>query len=634
MDFYDVIFPVNIGPLIYRCPERLSGGIKDGMVVSAPLKNRLAKGIILGKSLGAPSSGVRDIQEIHGVSPVFSRTMIDLLKWMSNYYMTGQGLVLKTILPKEALEKVDRRGKIKDRPKGFSSSIADVDADKIALLKKAIVGGEYGTFLLHSPSSEYEYSFLMKVLPEVRNAIILVPEVSVADYLYPFLRDMVGERLSLFHGEMSRGRKSETIDLILSGRSDIVLGTRSAVFSPLKKVCFIAALQEHSDSYKQENSPCYIGRDVAVMRGYLDKATILLSSICPSVESLFNCKTGKYTLLKPAPGMKRPRIRLVDMKHEELVRPYLSRVVTDAAAAHIKNNKKVMFVLNRRGHSTLLQCLDCSHIEECPNCRIPLVFHKQDMSLKCHYCGYALSDVPERCSVCRGYNLKLSGAGTQKVQEDLQELIGIKTLRLDSDKIGRKAGFECLPPSTHDNRIIVGTKLMTRRLCAMGGFSMAAFLNTDLFLNMPDFRSAEKTYQEISSVLVRIEPGGEIFIQTRMPREYLYRCLKNDDYVSFFREELTRRKVLNYHPYSRLLLLKCISQRNLSRDIAEIMKTIEDVEILGPHAARNNRGRNEFRLLLKSSVRGRLHSAAEVFIEAFKNVKDVKVKIDVDPIKI
>jgi primosomal protein N' (replication factor Y) len=633
MEFFDILFPVNIGPLTYRCPERLSGVIKTGMVVSAPLRNRLAKGIILGKSSAAPSIGLKDIQEVHGVSPLFSRATIDLLKWMSDYYMTGQGLVLKTILPKEALKQVTRRGKIKERAAGHPLSV-EVDTDNIDLLEKAISRGAYGTFLLHSPSSAYEYSLLMKLLPGVRNAIILVPEVSVADHLYPFFRDFLGERLSLFHGEMSSGRRSETIELILSGRSDIVLGTRSAIFLPLKKVSFIAVVQEHSESYKQEKSPCYIGRDVAVMRGYLDKATVLLTSICPSIESLFNCKAGKYMLLKPTHEVKRPRIRLVDMKREKLARPYLSQAVTDAAAEHVRNNNKVMFVLNRRGHSTLLQCSDCSHIEECPNCRIPLVFHKQDMSLKCHYCGHALYAVPELCSVCRGHNLKLSGAGTQKVQEDLHELIGVKTLRLDSDKAGRKSGLECMSSPIRDNRIIIGTKLMTRRLCSVAEFSMAAFLNTDLSLNMPDFRSAEKTYREIVSVLTGIDTDGEIFIQTRMPGEYLYRFLKNYDYRSFIREELARRKTLNYPPYSRLLLLKCISGRNLSAEITEILKAIEDVEILGPHEARNIRGKNEFSLLLKSPIRGKLHSAAAIFINAFKDLKDVKVKIDVDPVTI
>lgn len=638
MDFFDVLFPVNIGPLTYRCPERISGGIKAGMIVSAPLKSVVTKGLVLGKSSGAPHGDVKDIQEVHGAAPVFSHTMIGLLKWMSDYYMTEQGIVLKTILPKEALTKVSRRKTKEDRTKEYPLSIVDVDADKAVLLIKAIISDTYRTFLLHAPSSAYEYSFLMKILPGIRNAIILVPEVSVTSHLYPFFRDRLGERICLFHGELSRGRKSETIERILSGRSDIVLGTRSAVFAPLEKVSFIAVLQEHSNSYKQENSPCYIGRDVAVMRGYLEKATVLLSSICPSIETLFNSKTGKYTLLKQADELKRPHLRLIDMKHGRLVKPYLSKAVIDAASKHIKNDGKVMFVVNRRGYSTLLQCIDCSHIEECPHCKIPLVFHKQDMSLKCHYCGYALPRVPERCSGCKGYNLKLSGAGTQKVQEDLQELIGIKTLRLDSDRAVKKSDFEGLPAFMQNNRIIVGTKLMTRRLCAVSGFSMAAVLNTDLFLNIPDFRSAEKAYQEIASILDRIEPDGEIFIQTRMPREYLYRCLKDYDYSSFFREELLRRRALNYPPYSRLLLLKCISTRNLSSELPEIMKKImkktDDVKILGPYTARNIKGKNEFRLLMKSSVRGKLHSAAVIFIEAFKDSKDVKVKIDVDPVTI
>lgn len=636
MDFFEVVFPLNLGPLTYRCREELPETVRPGMIVSAPLKNKTAKGIIIGKSLTLPPGDVKDIQEIYGGAPIFSRNMINLLKWMSEYYLAEQGLVLKNILPKEALTKVKQRKTNTKQIKEHPLTIVDIDDSISTGIINTMNSDAYGTMLLHSPSSAYEYSFLLKILPEIKNGIILVPEVSIINNLYPILSERLGERMSLFHSELSRGKRSEAIGRIISGRSDIVLGTRSAVFAPLKKVSFIAVLHEHSSSYKQENIPCYSGRDIAVMRGYIEKATVLLSSICPSIESLFNCKTGKYALLKPAVKMKKPYIRLIDMKHERLVKPYLSKAIMDAAARHIKNGKKVMFVMNRRGYS-LLQCTDCSHIEECPQCRIPLVFHKQVVSMKCHYCGYTLPDVPEHCSRCKGYNLKLLGAGTQKVQEDIEELIKIKTLRLDSDRAKKKADLEGLAGSTfmHDKKIIVGTKLMTRRLGSTGGFSMAAVLNTDLLLNIPDFRSAEKAYQEISSVTDMINPDGEVFIQTRMPQNYLFKYLKNYDFDSFFREELSRRKSLSYPPYSRLLLIRFVSKKDLSKELSEILKrTDKDVEIVGPYRSKNKQGKDEYKLLMKSSIRGELHSAAKTFIEAFKDSKDVKIRVDVDPIVI
>jgi len=644
MEFFDVLFPINLGPLTYRCNEALSDIVKPGMIVSAPLKNKTTKGIIMGKSLVVPHGDVKDIQKLNSDSPVLSNNMINLIKWMSEYYLTEPGIVLKNMLPKEAFTRVKKRKtKIPPFPpflKGgwgdYPLSIININDSTVSSLTDSINENAYRTFLLYPPSSIYEYSFLIRILIGIRNAILLVPEVSLINNLYPLLNERFGERVCLFHSVLSKGKRSEVIERILSGHSDIVLGTRSAVFAPLKKVSLIAVLHEHSDSYKQEGGLRYSGRDIAVKRGYFERATVLLSSICPSIESLYNCKSGKYTLLK-TDDIKKPRVRIIDMRYGKLLKPYLSKTVIDASIRYIKNDKKVMFMINRRGYSTLLQCMDCNHIEGCPVCRIPLVFHKQDMTMKCHYCGYILSDVPKNCSRCKGYNLKLLGAGTQRIQEDIEELIGIKTLRLDSDRAQKRSEIEELIGAKfrNDGRIIVGTKLLTRRLGITGGFSMAAILNTDLFLNLPDFRSAEKTYQEISSIIDKIEPHGEIFIQTRMPQNYLYKYLKNYDYTSFFREELNRRKALLYPPYSKLLLIKFISKGNILKVLPEIIGKIDkDVKILGPSTSKNTQGKNEFRLLLKSSIREKLHSAARTFMDAFKDSKDVKIKIDVDPITI
>ena len=665
MEFFDVLFPINLNPLTYRCPDTLLGTAEPGMIVSAPLKNRTAKGVIIGKSLMVPPGDIKDvdniyvikdIQKVYSDAPVLSSKMINLLRWMSEYYLAEQGFVLKNMLPKEAFTKVKQR-KAKIRPHPFSMpplprgdtegskgyrvdyplNAININDGVVSGIKDSIHKNTYRTFLFHAPSSVYEYSFLIKILTGIENAILLIPEISFIDNLYLLLNERFGERVCLFHSGLSSGKRSEAIERILSGCSDIILGTRSAVFAPLKKVSLIAVIHEHSGSYKQEGGLCYSGRDVAVKRGYFERATVLLSSICPSIESLHNCKAGKYILLNPSDDVKRPRVRVIDMRYEKLLKPCLSKTVVDASARYIKKDKKVMFVINRRGYSTLLQCTDCNYIEECPDCRIPLVFHKQDMLMKCHYCGYILSDVPDSCSRCKGYNIKMLGAGTQRVQEDIEDLIGIKTIRLDSDKARKKSDLEGLIGDTKKNdiRIIIGTKLMTRRLGIFEGFSMAAILNTDLFLNLPDFRSTEKIFQEISSIIDKIEPHGEVFIQTRMPQNYLFKYLKNYDYTSFFTEELNRRKALLYPPYSKLLLIKFTSKRNISKEISAIIGKIkEEVEILGPSTSKNTQGKNEFKLLLKSSIREKLHSVARTFMESFKDSKEVMIRVDVDPISI
>jgi primosomal protein N' (replication factor Y) (superfamily II helicase) len=646
MDFVDVIFPLNLGPLTYRCPEKLTNMIEPGMIVSAPLKNRIAKGVVIGKC-SFPPEEVRDIENLDSERPLLSVNMIRLLLWMSEYYLAEQGLVLKNTFPKEAFTKVRKIKKKtgiapdhKEEPGEHISNLSHIGNDTVTGLRDSLKKSSYKTFLFHSPSTAYEYSFLREILTDIKNAIILVPEIFTVETLSRLLQKNFGERMCIFHGELSRGEKSEAIDRVLSGSADILIGTRTALFVPMQKISFIAVLGEHSTSYKQENTPCYNARDVAVMRGYLEKATVLLSSISPSIESFYNCRTGKYALITPSVALKQPGISVVDMRYEKHLKPSLSRTVVDAAARHTKKDGKVMFVINKRGYASLLQCADCNTSIECPACRIPLVFHKQGMSLKCHYCGFALVKIPERCPACKGYNLQLLGAGTQRVQEDIEELTGMKTLRIDSDRIKKKSELKSTLKSisTKESKILVGTKLMTKHLGTGGTFSMAAVVNTDSILNIPDFRSAEKAFQEILSVIDKIEPNGRVFIQTRMPENYLFQSLKTYDHQSFFKEELIRRKALFYPPFSRLVLIKVITKKDISGIVSAFIEKREtgdnDVEILGPHFSRNRQGNNEYKLLLKSNIREKLHTAAKSFIEAFKNAREVRVTVDVDPIEI
>lgn len=644
MEFFDIVFPLNIGLLTYSCDDKYAHEIKSGIMVSAQIKKRIMKGIVIGKSQRIPSGDIKAIMEVHD-DFLLSVQMIKLLRWMSEYYMSEAGLVLKNMLPKEVFKKIKTRKKKNlhqfiSPPFNREDYEEQIRSNDLESILDSLRKNEYSTFLLCAPSSSYEYSFLFKIIEEIHNAIILVPEVSVVNTLYPFLYKRFAERICIFHSGLSSGRRTEVIERIKSGFSDIILGTRSAIFLPLRKVSLIAVLQEHSRSYKQDCMPSYNGRDVAVMRGFLEKATVLLSSICPSIESLFNCRLKKYNLIEPTDRKKKPKIKLLDMKHDRLIKSYLSKSVIDIAARYVHNNKKVVFIINRRGYSTLLQCLDCNYIEECPICKMPLIFHKQDMSMRCHYCGYIKYSVPVTCKRCHGYNLEMLGAGTQRIQEVIEEILGIKTIRFDSDRVRTKDDIGKLEDEMFydENKIVIGTKLMTQKTGFLKEISMAIFLNSDISLNIPDFRSAERTYQDISSITDKIDNNGIIFIQTRMPQHYLYKYLKRYDYQGFFYEELERRRPLNYPPYARLILIKVTSKRVLSKELSEeisnLQRDIQDVEILGPTVSKNKKGENEFKLLLKSSVRMRLHAAARALIKVFKDSKNLKIGVDVDPIEI
>lgn len=640
MDLYDIVFPVNLGALTYRCPQKLFEHIEPGVIVSAPLKGSVAQGVVLRKSTESPEGKVKDIVQVVSPLPVLSRSLLRLIEWMADYYIAEYGIVLKNAIPKEVLTEertIGRRVRSQQNPGAMvpSAHFSDVsvDTEMVDAIRDSIRTSTYRTFLLHAPSSSYTRSFVLNTLLDADHCIILVPELVSLPPVYALLRERFGQRVCLYHSELSQTQRREAFKRILSSESDIVVGTRSAIFAPLKKVSLIVAIQEQSTSYKQESSPRYHARDVAVMRGFFEQATVLLASISPSVESFYNCKRGKYTLLQPAEAKGKTRVKIVDMRYEKLVKPYLSKTVVDKAKTIVNDDRKIIFLVNRRGHSTLLLCRDCQYVEECPRCDIPLVYHRSDAFMHCHYCGHQRK-VPEICTRCKGHNLTLLGAGTQKVEEGLQDILGVPSVRIDSDTIRGKSAMRAVTASAGkvETQILVGTKMLSRRLTPDIRISMAAILNADSFLDLPDFRAAEKAYHELAAVMDTVEVDGEIVIQTRMPHHDMFKALKTKNADLFFQEELRRREALRYPPFAHLILLSCTSRNDLTKDIAEIIKTdSRSGEILGPSISKNKKGDNEYRLLLKSADRGRLHETARSIVNALKNALDVRVKVDVDP---
>ena len=455
MHCYDVLFPINLGPLTYVCPEPLAEIVQPGLVVQAPLKNTLTRGIIIGKNLSPPKGPLKELQTVPGEPVVLSRSLLRLLRWMSDYYIAPEGLILKQTLPAELFTRTQPRKGKKELSCREELTFMDIRPEDILEITTAVQSNKYTGLLLHAPSVLYEYSMVSQLLDTVKNVIVLLPSIGQSDLLYNAVREKYEGRTCLLHGELSRGKRSESIEGILSGRCDIVIGTRAALFAPMKKVSLIIVLNEHSRSYKTEEGVRYNMRDVAVMRGFIEKAAVLLSSITPSIDSYFNAVTNKYRMLKPSSDMKRPVIRIADMQFEKKIRPGFSKTVYDAALRHVRKNDRVMFVINRRGYSSLLLCKECANIVKCSECDIPMVFHKNDDTLKCHYCSKSQS-VPERCPRCKGHNFELLGSGTQRVQEYIEELFGKTTMRFDSDNVKKKVRKRG-PCETHLRRFFQDT---------------------------------------------------------------------------------------------------------------------------------------------------------------------------------
>lgn len=634
MNCFDLLFPINRGPLTYICPDSLAGAVQPGLVVQAPLKNRLTRGIILRKNSSPPDTSLKEFQAIAGEPVILSPSLLKLLGWMSDYYIAPAGLVLKLTLAGELFKKTRPR---KSRERTMHQSAIDfipVDTEVVSEAVASIRNTAYKGFLLHSPSLLYEYSLAREMLTAGENIIMLLPDVGQANLLYGALKDSFADRLCLLHGELSHGKRSENMEGILSGRHDIVIGTRGALFAPLKNVSLIMVLNEHSPLYKLEEGIPYHLRDVAVMRGFMEKATVLLSSVSPSIDSFYNAMTGKYTLLKPSHARQRPNIRIINMRFEKKIRPDLSRSVYDAARRHISKNERVMFVVNRRGYSTVLLCKECGHIEQCHSCEVPLVHYKKEGTLKCHYCS-STRPLPETCSRCKGHTFELLGSGTQRVQEHVEELFGQAAMRFDSDTVRKKSEKEELSRliSGSFSRILIGTKLMTGRITPADFFSMAAVLNIDSSLNQPDFRAMEKAYQELSAIIDRVAPEGEVLVQTRFPDIPLFRHLQRNEYSSFAGEELSLRKSLGYPPYAKLLHIRLEGPSDLSEKIVKFLRRVNaKIEILGPITVRNKKGKEEQTIILKSGDRKALNTAAREVLQAFNNRKKIQVRVDVDPI--
>jgi primosomal protein N' (replication factor Y) len=605
--------------------------VRPGMVVSAPIKNRLSKGIVVCENPSPPPGTIKDIAGVHGDDPAVGKGLLKLLDWMADYYLAPGGVVLKQTLPKELFARA-KAGKTKKKTGGcVVSDFVDIPDSDIAALREAAGRRRYATFLLHAPSWLYEYSIVPALIRSgVGNVIVILPEVTQADFLYFALRAIFGERLCLFHGGMAKGKRSECIEGIISEKHDIVIGTRSALFAPMKTVSMIIVLHEHSGSYKLDEGLRYQVRDVAVMRGFLEKSAVVLSSITPSVDSYSNALSDKYILLRPKVEVRRPKVRVVDMRFEKPVRANISKAVFVTARERLRAGRKMIFVVNRKGYATLLLCRDCGRLEDCGQCAIPLVHHKDEGVLRCHYCG-AVHPLPERCHRCGGHHLELLGSGTQRVQEDIEELLGVKTVRFDSDRLKRESEIKDVLAdiAAGSSNIVIGTKMMTRRLGRTEKFSAAAVLNIDSLLNFPDFRASEKAYLELSSILELVEPSGEMLVQTRVSGNALLRHFRTGDYLSFVRDELSVRKELRYPPYAKLLSIRCSGERLAGDIVKTVSGRGRDIEVLGPAASKERQG--DYVILLKSKDRKTLRTAAREVLGKYEGGKTRRVVIDVDP---
>jgi primosomal protein N' (replication factor Y) len=634
MDLIDVVFPLALGPLTYRWsldPSRIC----PGTLVRAEVKKSVRYGVVIGKAAYPPSGSIKEIHDIVFDKPIISGSLVKLLKWMAAYYLVPEGVVLKSMAIMEYCETTATRPYKQTRASQFPAmdmKLPPSASSIVSPIRDSLARDEYKTILIHTPTSLHEISYLLEIVRETRNVIILVPEITEIARLFPLLKKRFGQRVCILHGNLSKGQRKASIQRILSSESDIVLGTRLAVFAPLQSVSLISVLHEHSDAYKNLEGVRYHARDIAVMRGYLEKSLVVLSSATPSLESFYNTVKGKYTLMRSTEEIRRPRVEIINMKTAKKVTPYLSKRTVQAAAACIRDKRNALFFVNRKGYS-MIQCADCNTIQSCHECKIPLVYYKEKKVLKCHYCNYT-KPATDKCRTCQGSRLEMVGAGTQRIKTDLKRYLDIEPLRLDKDTIREGRVKPRGTGLSEGEEIIVGTKAVMGTLRQRDSYRLCVLLHPDMTLHLPDFRSSELLFQEIFALSECLTPDGLMIVQTRMPEHPVFSYIKKFNVSGLMREELPSRKSLSYPPFSRIVTITVSSRSDINSAIMDALKPSgERIEIIGPLDV-SQKVTRAWKVILKSSAKEQLRLYAGAILDRLKDQKGLRVIVDVDPISI
>ncbi len=642
----DILFPQNLPPLTYSVPARLASSIEAGVMVLAPLRGKTRKGIVLRRYPRRRGTFKGRLNEVtDAVMPAFSTALVELVDWTADYYITNHGTVLKDLPFKEMLKTARRpRRREPSPPPPPPLSDKDICAAADAILTE-VRRKSYRTFLYHARGQAHETALVLRLAEAAGRVLIVTPEVREAEALYSLLNGLpLGGRVCIYHGEMKRSERYDSIEGIYSGRYDIVVGTRPAVFAPLFSPALVIVTREHDPAYKQEEAPRYHGRDVAVMRGFIEKIPVVLTSATPSVESFHNAFNNRYTLLGHAGKERGPSVSIVDLKGERLVAPFLTSRLLRAVRSAVNASTPpsgALVVIQRRGYA-MLRCDDCEEMETCPECQTPLVLHR-DRGLLCHVCGHR-KEVPLSCGKCGGVNLSHLGAGTERIAEELERHTGIDILRIDSDVTtgtddDGKAVSENTCQGPGDRYLVVGT--FKAGNIPRKGLALVALLNPDIMLNLPEVKAPERLVQEVFSLKELLSNEGTLLLQTSIPWHPLYQRVKKWDYAGFVKDELRVRKESNMPPYTKLITVNIyVRAKETDRSAPsseslgkEVRSVCGKTEVLGPFRIPPKlKGYGYcFQFLLRDGNRQVLKECARSLKSLFEKRK-LTLRIDVDPV--
>lgn len=520
-------------------------------------------------------------------------------------------------------------------------------------LTRAVSAGGFAPFLLHgvtgSGKTEVYLNTIAHTLGEGKRALVLTPEIALTPQLVRRFRGRFTCGIAVLHSGLSADERFDQWRRIRRGEVDIVIGARSAIFAPLDQLGIIVVDEEHEASYKQADGVPYNARDLALVRGSMEQTTVLLGSATPLITSYHAAREGRLRYLhlpERAQGQDLPTTRIIDSRLHKgaTFAPELRAALTENL---LKGGQSLLF-LNRRGFATYLLCQDCGHVFRCPNCAVTLTHHRGKQRHFCHYCDYSLP-APSLCPECNGSDIGLFGRGTERIEDEVRELLPhARIARMDSDTTSRRGSHARILKHLErgDIDILIGTQMIAKGH-DYPGVTLVGVISADATLNLPDFRSAERTFQMVSQVMGRAGRGqlpGTVIIQSMNPDHYALTRAATHDYEGFFEDEIAFRHDAGYPPFAYLALvsLSGTAEQTVARQADSAALLLRKLrsrlpvrpEILGPAPAplAKVRGRFRWQILLKAENRNGLKQLLKSFQTAWQPPATIRTRIDIDPL--
>ncbi len=657
--YVKVVFNLPIDKILtYKKPDEINDSLV-GCRVIAPIRGKGNKGIVIEETDSADGNyKIHPIKARIDLEPICSDKEFQLAKWMSNYYHSSFGEALFAALPVGTPAKKEKKAQpIPAKQKPYLK----LNNEQETVLKKIIESIESNnpkSFLLHgvtgSGKTEVYLQAIKKVVDMGKQAIVILPEISLTPQTIKRFAERFEGKIAVLHSKLSPNAKYRYWQMIKKDEIKIVIGARSAIFSPTPNLGIIVIDEEHETSYKAGDTPRYHARQIAFYRKKQENATLVLGSATPSIESFYYAQTGKIELLslnKRAASVNMPEVKILDLKHEKKsdIFPMMTQKLVEEINNKLEKKEQIILFLNRKGYAPIVSCSHCGKVLECPNCSVSLTYHKKKNVVMCHYCGYT-QFLEELCDECRIGHFERIGSGTEKVEENLNILFPNAVIeRMDQDTVGGTKNYEKIFKKFSDGEIdiLIGTQMIAKGL-DFPNVTLVGVLFADMSLHIPDFRSAERTFNLITQVAGRSGRGdkkGIVYIQTYSPNHYSIECAKNHDYISFYNNEIEKRKSpLNYPPFSRLvrLVIRGTNEKNVENDaniIADMLRVSiyehsDKIIILGAVPCTISKLNKYYRwnILIKTPSHALLKSFFNKLSDNFIAQNGNYIEIDIDPV--